>query len=187
MNVVKVRPAVPRDLPAVHELLTQMPGWGSPLRYGFRDENLVAIDHRGQVIGWLNGNHVSEAWCGVLGYDMPENWRCSFIIWVIVDEVHRSAGVGRMLMDTFARDSAAAGRDTIVVSPQSGDDELALLRFYSRQGYRRAESGQVHRGPHGPQDDIPLPMQEEWAEPSTPAPENEAAINEYMRKLGYKG
>lgn len=92
-----------------------------------------------------------------------------------------------MLMETFARDSATAGRDTIVASPQSGDDELALLRFYSRQGYRRAESGQVLKGPHGPPDDIPLPMQEEWVEASTPDPESEAAINEYLRKLGYKG
>jgi GNAT superfamily N-acetyltransferase len=182
-----IRQALPEDLPGVHELLAQMPGWGNPLLYGFKDENLVATDHRGQIIGWLNGNHVSQAWCGVLGYDMPEDWLCSYVTWLLVDEEHRSVGIGRRLMEAFARDSAAAGRDTVVASPQSGDDELALLRFYARRGYRRAESGQVHRGPHGPQDDVPLPVQEKWVESSTPDPESEAAINEYMRKFGYKG
>lgn len=182
---MSIRSADPDDYPGVRALLTQMPSWGDATHGAFRDENIVAIDDQGQIVGWLMGNHVSEAWRNIPGYDMTEEWLCSYITWVLVDEGCRSAGVGAMPMEAFAHNSAAAGRDTIVASPQSGEHELALLRFYSRMGYRRAESGQVHQGPWGPPDDVPLPEPELRSEPSAPDPQAEAAIHEYMRALGY--
>ncbi|EMQ96729.1 GNAT family N-acetyltransferase [Paeniglutamicibacter gangotriensis] len=184
-NHVSIRSAGPADFPGVLTLLTQMPRWRNATHGAFRDENIVAIDDQGQIVGWLMGNHDSEAWRNVHGYDMVEGWRCSYITWVLVDKGCRSAGVGAMLMETFAHDSASAGRDTIVASPQSGEHELALLRFYSRMGYRRAESGQVHRGPWGSPVDVPLPEPEVRSAPSAPDPQAEAAISEYLRKLGY--
>lgn len=184
-NRVSIRSAEPADYPGVRALLTQMPRWGNATHGAFRDKNIVAIDDQGQIVGWLMGNHVSEAWRNIPGYDMAEGWRCSYITWVLVDEGCRSAGVGSSLMEAFSLDSAAAGRDTIVASPQSGEHELALLRFYSRMGYRRAESGQVHRGPWGSPVDVPLPEPEVRSTPSAPDPQAEAAILEYMRALGY--
>lgn len=109
-NRVSIRPAEPVDNPGVRALLTQMPRWGDATHGAFRDENILAIDDQGQIVGWLTGNHVSEAWRNIPGYDMAEEWRCSYITWVLVDEGCRSAGVGAMLMEAFAHDSATAGR-----------------------------------------------------------------------------
>lgn len=179
---VTVRFAEPADHPGIRALLTQMPGWASATRGAYRDENLVAIDDKEQIVGWLMGNHVSEAWRNISGYDMPEDWYCSYITWVLVDEDCRSNGIGAILMEAFSLESSAAGRDTIVASPQSGEHERALLRFYNRMGYRRAESGQVHRGPWGPQDDVPLQEPEVRSTPSA-FDAQAAAIREYKRMI----
>lgn len=156
MRGVRIRHAVPEDLSGVRELLTQMPDWRSALRSRFVDENIVAVDESGLIVGWLNGNHVSTNWQVIDGYEMAPGWRCSYINWLLVDDKFRGHDIGPRLVRLFARDSAASDRDTIIASPQSGDDEQKVLRIYSRLGFRRAESGHVHTGPHGPQDDVPL-------------------------------
>lgn len=131
-----------------------MPNWPRSARLGFNDENLVAVDDDGQVLGCLRGNHVSQAWTNVDGFKGVEDWLCSYITWLLVDEAFRSNGIGGMLLERFARESAAARRDTKIASPQSGDNEVQLLEFHARHGYRRAVTGQVHRGPRGRQEDV---------------------------------
>lgn len=181
---VTIRPVEPGDTSGIRSLLAQMPHWESARQGPFRDEGIVAVDNRGHIVGWLAGNHSSFAWLNTSGYDMPEDWCCSFIEWLLVDSTCRSAGIGSSLMEAFALDSSAAGRDTIIASPQSGEDERALLAFYYRLGYRRTESGHVHRGPWGPHEDVPLPA------PGirTPAPalsaKAQAIICHYKEALG---
>ncbi|WP_066299492.1 GNAT family N-acetyltransferase [Arthrobacter luteolus] len=116
---------------------------------------------------------------------MPEDWRCSFVEWLLVDKDWRSAGIGGALMERFALESSEAGRDTIIVSPQAGDDEQALLKFYYRLGYRRTVSGHVHRGPHGQQEHTPLPEDEMEAMSRTVSPTEAAELEEIMRR--YRG
>lgn len=185
-NQVTIRPAGPADIPGVRDLLAQMPRWDSAHRSMLRDEDLIALNSEGKVIGWLMGNHVSEAWKNVIGYEMADSWLCSYIAWLLVDGSYRSNGVGSRLMEAFRRNSVAAGRDTITASPQSGEDEEKLLSFYSRLGYRRAASGQVHRGPWGPPENVPLPKSEVNSRSSAPDPEAEAIMQEYVRRLGYR-
>lgn len=147
-NRVSIRSAEPADYPGVRTLLTQMPRWEDATHGAFRDENIVAIDDQGQIVGWLAGNHVSEAWRNIPGYDMAEEWRCSYIAWVLVDEGCRSAGVGAMLMEAFARDSAVAGRDTIVASPpigraRAGAPAVLLPNGLPPRGIRAGSPGAV--------------------------------------------
>lgn len=156
MSHFEIRYATSEDLPGVKELLAQMQIWKNPLGPHFVDENFVAVDRSGQIVGWLNGDHHSAGWQAIDGYDMPGHWRCSFINWLLVDESCRGNEIGKDLVDHFARGASDEGRDTIVASPQSGSNEQKLLEFYSRLGFRRAASGQVHWGPHGPQEDVPL-------------------------------
>lgn len=151
-----IRDATAEDFQGVRDLLAQMPEWHVALGTKFTLENIVAVDDTGVIVGWLNGDHRSAAWQAIEGYEMPRGWRCSYISWLLVDENCREDKIGRRLVEYFARDSSAAGRDTIVASPQAGSDEHKLLQFYSDLGFRRAASGQVHWGPYGPQENVSL-------------------------------
>lgn len=182
---VNIRRAEQGDFPGIRSLLDQMPQWHTAAQSLPRRHGLVALDDHGRVVGWLAGHHLSYAWEGVSGYDRPSDWRCSFVEWLLVDEDSRSTGIGAALMERFAIESSEAGRDTIIVSPQAGDDEQALLKFYSRLGYRRTVSGHVHRGPHGQQEDTPLPEDEMEAVSRTVSPAEAAELEEIM--LRYRG
>lgn len=185
-NQVTIRRTKHTDIPGVHDLLKQMPRWHGDHTSLSRGNNLVALNGHGQVIGCLMGNHDSEAWRNVTGYEMANGWLCSYITWLLVDHHYRSQGVGSRLVEAFRRESAVSGQDTIIASPQSGEKERKLLSFYSRLGYRRAASGQVHRGPWGPSENVALPTSEVNFALSAPDPETETFIQEYARKLGYK-
>ncbi|MFF3038890.1 GNAT family N-acetyltransferase [Arthrobacter citreus] len=154
---VTIRPAEPRDSAGIRSLLAQMPRWETAAKRVSCNQGLVAVDDQGCIVGWLSGHHDSLAWENFPGYNMDEDWHCSFIQWLLVDENCRSAGIGAALMTRFARESSEAGRDTIIASPQAGERERSLVDFYYRLGYLRARSGHVHRGPWGPQEHCPLP------------------------------
>lgn len=165
-----IRDATAEDFQGVRDLLAQMPEWHVALGTKFIMENLVAVDDFGSIVGWLNGDHHSASWQAIDDYEMPRGWRCSYIGWLLVDEGCRENNIGHDLVEYFARESSAAGRDTIVASPQAGSDEHKLLQFYSDLGFRRAASGHVHWGPYGPQENVPLTTHEVDAD--------------YLRELG---
>lgn len=173
------------DLPGVETLLRQKPYWSVGSSGVVRDQSLVAVDAGGRILGWLMGNHASQAWTNIDGYIVPEDWQCSYITWLLVDEKHRGSGIGPRLLRAFAEDSCAAGNDTIVLSPSAGDDETAVISFYEKNGYRRAPSGQMHRGPHGPTDHFPLQIALPTRSDSSGAAGE--AILEYKRRLGSIG
>lgn len=173
------------DLPGIRALLRQKPGWSIGSNVDLRDQSIVAVEVRGGVLGWLMGNHHSLAWTNIDGYDFPADWQCSFITWLLVDKKHRSAGIGSLLLHAFAEDSSRAGNDTIVLSPSGGDDESEVISFYEKNGYRRAPSGQMHRGPHGPLDNFPLEIALEAGSESSDV--YGEAILEYKRRLGLMG
>jgi ribosomal protein S18 acetylase RimI-like enzyme len=182
INIIEARQV---DLPGVQALLRQKPGWPIGSNGVVRDQSLVAVDAVGRVLGWLMGNHDSQAWTNIDGYNVPEDWQCSYITWLLVDEKHRSSEIGSRLLRAFEEDSCAAGNDTIVLSPSAGDDETAVISFYEKNGYRRAPSGQMHRGPHGPTDHFPLQIAlPTWSDSSGAGGE---AILEYKRRLGSIG
>lgn len=173
------------DLLGIHTLLRQQPEWSIGSHGVLWDQSIVAVDAHGRVLGWLMGNHDSRAWTNIDGYNVPEDWQCSYITWLLVDEKHQSSGIGSRLLDAFARDSCGAGNDTIVLSPSAGDDEPRVISFYANNGYRRAPSGQMHRGPHGPEDDFPLQTGLLIGSDSSGA--GDEAIQEYKRRLGLMG
>lgn len=180
---VTIRPAEPRDSAGIRSLLAQMPQWETAANSLSRNQGLVAVDDQGCIVGWLSGHHKSFAWEGISGYNMPEDWCCSFVTWLLVDKDCRSAGIGAVLMERFAQQSSEAGRDTIITSPQAGEDERVLLEFYYRLGYRRASSGHVHRGPHGPREHIPLPEDDMRPVSQPESPEVQAIMRRYRESL----
>lgn len=178
--------ARPVDLPGIRTLLRQEPDWNIRPNGDFLDQSLVAVDLRGRVLGWLMGNHHSRAWTNIDGYNVPADWQCSFITWLLVDNRYRrTSGVGSRLLRVFAEDSRRAGNDTIILSPSGGDDEPGVISFYEKNGYRRAPSGQMHRGPHGPSDNFPLETAMPARSDSTDACGE--AIVDYKRRLGVMG
>lgn len=183
---VTIRLVEPADSPGIRSLLAQMPRWESAAHSLSHNQGLVAVDDQGWIMGWLSGHHNSFAWESTSGYNMPEDWCCSFVEWLLVDKDCRSAGIGTSLMERFAQQSSEAGRDTIIASPQAGEDERALLEFYYRLGYLRTNSGHVHRGPHGPREPSPLPEADmgtgDW--PRSLSPEVQAIMRQYRGSLG---
>ena len=180
---VTIRPAEPRDSPGIRTLLTQMPRWESAAHRLSRSQGLVAVDDQGRIIGWLSGHHNSPAWENIPGYNMHEDWRCSFVEWLLVDENCRSTGIGASLLERFALESSEAGRDTIIASPQAGEHERVLLEFYYRLGYRRASSGHVHRGLHGPREHISLPEDDMRPVSQPESAEVQAIMRRYRESL----
>lgn len=172
------------DLVGIHTLLEQQPEWSLGSTGVVRDQSIVASDANGRVLGWLMGNHDSQAWTNIDRYNVPTDWQCSYITWLLVDEKHRSSGVGSRLLGAFAEDSYGAGNDTIVLSP-SGYDEPRVISFYGNNGFRRAPSGLMHRGPHGPRDHFPLQTVLLIGSDSSGAADE--AIQEYKRRLGLMG
>lgn len=178
--------ARPVHLPGIRTLLRQEPDWVAGSNGDLLDQSLVAVDLGGRILGWLMGNHHSRAWTNIDGYNVPADWQCSFINWLLVDSRHRrTSGIGSRLLHAFAEDSRRAGNDTIVLSPSGGDDELGVISFYEANGYRRAPSGHMHRGPHGPSGNFPLETPPPGWSDSKDAYGN--AILEYKRRLGLMG
>lgn len=181
-KIIRARSA---DLSGIRKLHRQEPGWSAGSSGISLEQSIVAVDPRDRVVGWLMGNHRSAAWLNIDGYKFPDSWECSYITWLLVDENYRSQGIGSQLLSFFVDESRLAGNDTIVLSPSGGDDEAGTISFYEKNGFRRARSGQMHRGPHGPRDSVPL--EQSVSEYMQTSQAGDEAIREYKRRLGVYG
>lgn len=182
MGEIEIRRAERTDLPSMLKLIRQNSEWHiAPGSVGI-DDSIVALNEVQQVVGWLMGNHKSLAWTNIDDYLMPEDWECSFVTWLLVDEQHKHQRVGSKLLLAFEEESSAVGNDTIVLSPTAGAEEMGVITFYEKNGYRRAESGHMHKGPHGPMDSFPVPTP--VSTPRRLSKVGEDAILDYKRILG---
>lgn len=177
-----IRRAENADLPSIHKLICQNSQLQISPRSVVIDKSIVALNEAEQMVGWLMGNHDSAAWTNIDGYRMPDDWECSFVTWLLVDEQHQHQRIGSHLLRVFEETSCAAGNDTIVLSPAAGPDEKGIITFYENNGYRRAKSGNMHKGPHGPI--ISVPLQTPASTPQKLSKVGEEAILEYKRILG---
>lgn len=182
MHEIDIRRAERTDLPSVLKLIRQNSEWHIASGSVEIDESIVALNEVQQVVGWLMGNHKSLAWTNIDGYLMPEDWECSFVTWLLVDEQHKHQRIGSNLLFAFEEESSAVGTDTIVLSPSAGADEMGVITFYEKNGYKRVESGHMHKRPHGPMDSFPLPTP--VSTPRRLGEVGEEAILEYQRILG---
>lgn len=139
----KIRLAAEADLPRIVELLTQLSpddpereDASSPLPYNyhlvFREmaqgkQHLLVAESRGKIVGTLVLVVVSNLSHKGTSYGIIEN--------VVVDEKHRSKGVGEALITRAVDESRKAGCYKVTLT--SNKRRKDAHRFYERLGFAR--------------------------------------------------
>ena len=94
---------------------------------------LVAEGGSGDVVGWLHGAE----------QELLESGRRCEILGLVVDEAHRSRGVGRRLVEQVEAWAAARGLERMAV--RSNVARVDSHPFYQRLGYERAKTQHAYR------------------------------------------
>ncbi|HEY6609138.1 MAG TPA: GNAT family N-acetyltransferase [Candidatus Limnocylindria bacterium] len=136
---IRIRPMRPTDAMCVAELATQLGYASSPDDIlhrlaelaGHPAVALVAVDTTDEVIGWIQVERtpslaVSDA---------------ALIGGLVIDERHRSAGVGAALLDAGEAWAREHGVRTMVVSSRIARE--GAHRFYEREGYERLKTSHI--------------------------------------------
>ncbi|WP_462418137.1 GNAT family N-acetyltransferase [Kytococcus sp. Marseille-QA3725] len=142
-------PAHWRDLPQLvwleaaahpHDAWTESAWWGE-LASG-RREYAVAVDSDAAVPGRRR----------VLGYaGLDHGGTTADVMTITVDEAHRGAGLGRLLMDHLVERSRAGGAEALLLEVRA--DNTPALALYERTGFDLlATRTGYYRGPDGPVD-----------------------------------
>ena len=136
----RIRSARTDDAAALAELTTQLGYPVDPVRMALRmaalldrpDEAvLVATGERGRPIGWV---HVARV--AVLEADARAS-----INGLVVDEAHRSGGLGAQLLAAAEAWARGHGLDTMLVRSRSTRERAH--RFYERHGYVETKRSHV--------------------------------------------
>ena len=138
---IVIRDAMPRDLPAIRNLLRELrdaTGASSPLDRRRMQaifeamhadpahyRNLVACEG-GQVVGFVS----SVSYLGLMHGDGD---RSAFINDLVVASGRRNRGIGADLVREIARRMRAQRRDGLEVGTQRGN--TGAIRFYRREGF----------------------------------------------------
>jgi GNAT superfamily N-acetyltransferase len=141
---VTIRPMRPDDVPRAAELATQL-GYPSTadevaarfaeIEAGQHDEVLVATDGADAVIGWI---HVAR----VVSLAVSETVRIGGLV---VDESHRSAGIGAELVAAGEAWARQHGARIITVSSRTTRERAH--RFYENLGYAESKRSHVFAKP----------------------------------------
>jgi GNAT superfamily N-acetyltransferase len=94
---------------------------------------LVAEGGAGTVVGWLHGAE----------QELLESGRRCEILGLVVDEAHRSRGVGRRLVEQVEAWAAARGLERMAV--RSNVARVDSHPFYERLGYERTKTQHAYR------------------------------------------
>jgi ribosomal protein S18 acetylase RimI-like enzyme len=151
---VTIRPAEPRDIPAIKTIAI--------------DTNMFDVDGAefvGDVVvgigdGSLSGHHfvVREAADGTVvgaAYYAPEPFsdRMWNLYFIAVDPTRQGQGIGAALLDHVERELQDAGSEVaqvLIVETSSTDQYSRTREFYAKQGY--VEEARIRRF-YGPDDD----------------------------------
>jgi GNAT superfamily N-acetyltransferase len=105
------------------------------LRTRPEDELLIAVDERDQPVGWI---HVSR-------FASLEASDVALIGGLVVDDAHRSAGIGEALLAAGEAWAREHGASTMVV--RSRITRERAHRFYERHGYATVKTSHVFEKP----------------------------------------
>lgn len=136
---MEIRPAARHD---AYELAELIQPWRPDTAYAMRTRaaynwhpHQVAVN-AGCIIGWLQGNHDSEAWRNMEGHEQPPvGGKCSYITQIYTDPTNRRQGVGRALLDSFEAGARTAGNSLVVLLHDFGNADV-LEDFYTGAGYK---------------------------------------------------
>jgi predicted N-acetyltransferase YhbS len=141
---VTIRPMRDGDAARVAELTAQLGYPSTPeeidtrlthLRSRPEDELLVAVDERDEPVGWI---HVSR-------FASLEASDVALIGGLVVDDAHRSGGIGEALLEAGEAWAREHGASTMVV--RSRITRERAHRFYERHGYAPVKTSHVFEKP----------------------------------------
>jgi len=136
---LEVRPASQRDVEKLSDLCAQL-GYPSAVEdvatrlgriSGRPDHCLLVAEIDGEVVGWV---HVCEALT-------LESGACAVLAGLVVDEGHRSRGVGAQLLRAAEEWARRQGYGRIIV--RSNVVRERAHRFYEREGYTLVKTSRV--------------------------------------------
>ncbi len=143
MEAQRVRPATPDDVPALVDLNRQL-GYPTteaelrtrlePILASAEDEVLIALDGT-RLIAWV---HVAME-------RTLEATDVAVLRGLVVDEAHRSGGVGLALLT--AAEAWARQRGCVAVTVRSRVARERAHRFYEREGYVHVKTSHVFTKP----------------------------------------
>jgi len=140
----RIRAATETDLGPMAELTTQLGYPVEPETLGTRladvrsrtaDEVLVAVDTNDRPLGWVHVSRLALLEAGDL----------AAINGLVVDEHHRSSGIGAALVEAAERWAREHGAAAIMVRSRS--TRLRAHRFYERLGYLEIKRSHVFEKP----------------------------------------
>lgn len=133
--MISIRNAAEKDADSLARLATQLgyPSSGREIarkmaKYiGNPDERIIVAEQKGEVVGWTSVSVVDHFYTAlhieISGF--------------VVDELHRSQGIGSLLMDEVKR--WAKRKDITIIRLRANVLRKDAHRFYEREGFSRAK------------------------------------------------
>jgi ribosomal protein S18 acetylase RimI-like enzyme len=139
-----IRSARPSDLPRLAALLAAGTLRGSEdttdlAPYRLALEEITATDGNEVLVAELAGEVVGMCQLIMFRHLQEQGGRCAEIESVHVDERHRSAGIGGILLEVAVERAAAAGCYRVQLT--SNKSRTAAHRFYERHGFAATHEG----------------------------------------------
>jgi GNAT superfamily N-acetyltransferase len=137
---MRIRPMTAADAPLVADLTTQL---GYPTTAEETAERLAKLDERPDEHAALVAEDLGRAvgWVHVAIYTSLESGRVASLGGLVVDEAHRSGGVGAVLLAAAEAWARRHGAAKMVV--RSRVTRERAHRFYAREGYALVKTSRV--------------------------------------------
>ncbi|NYH51466.1 GNAT superfamily N-acetyltransferase [Nocardiopsis arvandica] len=134
-----VRPAVAEDAPAIVSLIRRAAPHLDTKAYanGHLPDGVVALsaELHGRLVGWLEGVVDAE----YTGPGAPVPPPHGYVLAVVVDPDTRRQGVGRGLMEAFARVAREAGVRWVFLYPEEGAGAGERVEFFGACGFEAVD------------------------------------------------
>lgn len=137
---MRIRPMTAADAPLVADLTTQL---GYPTGAEETAERLATLESRPDEHAALVAEEEDRAvgWVHVTIYTSLESGRVATLGGLVVDEAHRSGGIGAELLAAAEAWAREHGADRMVVRSRIARERAH--RFYAREGYTLLKTSHV--------------------------------------------
>ena len=131
-----LRPATPADVPALHALMAQLGYPAAPAELARRLDRVLGTPGHTVLVAAITDRPIGLAHAALL--PLLEDEGSAHLLALVVDEAHRSLGLGACLVAAVETWAAGAGAPRVVV--RSNIVRTRTHAFYERLGYIRTKT-----------------------------------------------
>ncbi len=139
--MLTIRPAIESDIPAIADLCTQLGYPSTPEEVARRLCQILSW--QGQVLFVAEADGRVAGWIHVLAYPLPEMNLHAELGGLVVDEDHRSQGIGKLLVEKAEAWARAQG--CCEMRARSNIIRQRAHRFYQSNGYENIKTQHTFR------------------------------------------